>query len=194
MNFSIPVLLGTTRIERLSERVARFIVERLYDYEEVETTLIDLAAYDIPMLEQRLSQMQHPPSGLRAFDEALRQAEGLLIVAPEYKNGVPGVLKNAFDHLDRDVLRHKVIGICTVSSGRFGGVQCLTQLRLLCLALGGLPIPAKLPIAKVQDAFAADGTLQDATLDIKLNSFLQELFWYTEAVANQRKKSIETTF
>lgn len=194
MKLSIPVLLGTTRIERLSVRVARFMVEKLCDYEDVDTALIDLAAYEIPMLEQRLRRMQHPPPGLRAFDEALREAEGLLIVAPEYKNGVPGVLKNAFDHLDRDALRHKPIGICTVSSGRFGGVQCLSQLRLLCLAMGGLPIPAKLPIAKVQDTFAADGTPQDASLDIKLDTFLRELHWYTEAVANQRKKSTETTF
>ena len=191
MKLYIPVLLGTIRIERQSVHVARFIVEKLYEYEDVETELIDLAAYDIPLLEQRLSRMVDPPPGLRAFGEAMRRADGLLIVAPEYKNGYPGVLKNAFDHLERDVFRHKPIGICTVSSGRFGGMQCLSQLRLVCLAMGGLPIPAKLPISKVEDAFDAGGTLHDSSLVKKRDAFLRELRWYTEAVVRQRKKTNE---
>ena len=189
MKLYIPVLLGTTRIERQSVRVARFILRKLGEYETVKTELIDLAHYNIPPLERRLSQMSHPPSGLRVFSDALRRAEGLLIVAPEYKNAYPGVLKNAFDYLEKDVFRYKPIGICTVSSGRFGGMQCLTQLRLVCLAMGGLPIPAKFPISKVQEVFDADGIPRDPSLEEKLDAFLGELQWYTEAVVNQRKKA-----
>ncbi len=193
MKLYIPVLLGTTRTERHSVRVARFIVKKLGEYEKVKTELMDLADYDIPPLEQRLDQMPHPPSGLRAFSDSLRRADGLLIVAPEYKNAYPGVLKNAFDYLERDVFRRKPIGICTVSSGRFGGINCLTQLRLVCLAMGGLPVPAKFPISKVQEVFDADGNPRDPSLEKKLDTFLGELQWYTEAVVNQRKKSNGTT-
>ena len=100
MKLYIPVLLGTTRTERQSVRVARFILRKLGEYETVKTELIDLAHYDIPPLERRLSQMSHPPSGLRVFSDALRRAEGLLIVAPEYKNAYPEVLKNAFDYFE----------------------------------------------------------------------------------------------
>ena len=189
MKLYIPVLLGTTRIERQSIRVARFILRTFGAYETVNTELIDLAQYAIPPLEQRLSQMSDPPSGLRDFGETMRRADGLLIVAPEYKNAYPGVLKNAFDYLEKDVFRYKPIGICTVSSGRFGGMQCLTQLRLVCLAMGGLPIPAKLPISNVQDVFDPDGAPRDPSLEEKRDAFLGELLWYTEAVVNQRKKA-----
>ena len=192
MKLYIPVLLGTTRIERQSIRVARFILRQFSAFETVDTELIDLAHYDIPPLERRLRAMPDPPSGLRLFADAVRRAEGLLIVAPEYKNAYPGVLKNAFDYLEKDVFRYKPVGICTVSSGGFGGMQCLTQLRLVCLAMGGLPIPAKLPISKVKEVFDDDGLPRDAALEARLDAFLRELLWYTEAVVNQRKKAEQT--
>jgi NAD(P)H-dependent FMN reductase len=45
-------------------------------------------------------------------------------VAPDYKNGYTGSLKNAFDYLAAGILRCKLIGIVTVSSGGFGGLDC----------------------------------------------------------------------
>ena len=64
-----------------------------------------------------------------------------MIIAPEYKNGYPGSLKNALDYLRPEVFRRKPIGIVTVSAGGFGGINCLAQLRLVCLAMGEVPIP-----------------------------------------------------
>jgi NAD(P)H-dependent FMN reductase len=71
-------------------------------------------------MEQRLSEMKIAPPGLRSFSDKLEVADGLLIVSPEYKGGVPGVLKNALDYLKPSILRRKPVGICTVSSGGFG--------------------------------------------------------------------------
>ena len=76
-----------------------------------------------------------------------------MIVAPEYKNGYPGSLKNAFDYLPAGILRRTPVGIVTVSSGGFGGLNCLAQLRLVCLAMGGVPIPVALPVSRVDEAF-----------------------------------------
>ena len=47
------------------------------------------------------------------------RADALIIVAPEYNNGYPGVLKNALDYLLPEYER-KPIGIVTVSAGGFG--------------------------------------------------------------------------
>lgn len=182
----LPVLLGTTRLESQSATVARYLVAMLNRAATAETALVDLAELAIPSLESRLSEMAAPPEGLTAFAETLRRADGLVIVAPEYKNGYPGVLKNALDHLERNIFRHKPIGICTVSSGNFGGVNCLAQLRLVCLAMGGLPIPATLPIAQVQDAFDTEGLPRTPRLVRKVDVFLEEVRWYTEALVQQR--------
>ena len=109
-----------------------------------------------------------------------------MIVAPEYKNGYPGSLKNAIDYLEAGILRRKPIGIVTVSSGGFGGLNCLAQLRLVCLALGGVPIPVTLPVSKVDEAFDELGSLRDPKLAARVSPFLDELIWYTLALAHQR--------
>jgi NAD(P)H-dependent FMN reductase len=193
MVFFIPVLLGSSRIGRKSLGVARFIVEKLHEHSRIHTELLDLATYNLPIMECRLQDMEQLPPGLREFSEQLRRADGLLMVVPEYKNGYPGVLKNALDYLEAGVLRYKPIAICTVSSEEFGGLNCLAQLRLVCLALGGVPIPGALPVGRVQDAFVADGTLRDARLAKRLQPFLEELLWYVEAMVAQRMRTAGTT-
>jgi NAD(P)H-dependent FMN reductase len=193
MKFSIPVLLGSSRIGRKSLGVAHFIVERLYKHSRIHTELLDLATYNLPIMEQRLQEMERLPPGLREFSDKLRRADGLLMVVPEYKNGYPGVLKNALDYLEAGIFQYKPIALCTVSSGEFGGLNCLTQLRLLCLALGGVPIPGTLPVSKVQEAFDVDGTVRDARLAKRLEPFLEELLWYVEAMVAQRIKTARAT-
>lgn len=187
IKLKIPILLGSCRVGRQSLKIAQFILGELLPNNRLQTELIDLRDYNLPMLEERLQEMAEPPPNLLKFCSKLRQADGILIVTPEYKNGYPGVLKNALDYLEPQALKYKPIGICTVSSGGFGGLNCLAQLRLLCLALGGLPIPDKLPISHVQQLFDEDGNLCNLALKTKLESFVNELVWYTEAMVNQKQ-------
>jgi NAD(P)H-dependent FMN reductase len=109
---------------------------QLEGHDEVATALIDLADLDLPVMRHRLGETDAAPPGAVGLSEKLNRADGLVIVAPEYKNGYPGSLKNAFDYLPAGILRRKPIGIVTVSSGGFGGLNCLAQLQLVCLAMG----------------------------------------------------------
>lgn len=185
----IPILLGSCRTSRQSLKVAQFVLGELKKNDCIQTELIDLGEYNLLMLEERLKDMESPPPNLLKFCSTLGEADGILIVTPEYKNGYPGVLKNALDYLEPQALRRKPIGICTVSAGGFGGLNCLAQLRLVCLALGGLPIPAQLPISHVQEVFDEKGELCDLTFLTKFNTFIQELVWYTEAIIKQKQSS-----
>lgn len=185
----IPILLGSSRTLRQSVKVAEFILGELRQCDSVQTELIDLREYKLPILDERLNETSTPLPTVLQFCSKLGQADGLLIVTPEYKGGYPGVLKNALDYLEPQALRYKPIGICTVSSGGFGGLNCLTQLQLVCLALGGLPIPGKLPVSNVQELFDEMGNLRNSTFKAKLESFIKELVWYTEAMINQKQSS-----
>lgn len=151
------------------------------------TKLLDLADYDFPLMEQRFEDMLEPPPGLSKLRQQLCKADGLIIVSPEYKNSYPGVLKNALDYFEAGILNRKPVGIATVSSGGFGGINCLAQLRLVCLAMGGVPIPAAFPVSRVKEAFGETGELVDQGLTPKLGKFLDELIWYTEALATHSR-------
>jgi NAD(P)H-dependent FMN reductase len=153
----------------------------------IDSELIDLAGLDLPAMRQRLGDTENPPLGAIALSEKLTRADGLLIVAPEYKNSFPGSLKNALDYLAAGILKRKALGIVTVSSGGFGGLNCLAQLRLVCLAMGGVPIPAVLPVSRVEETFDQEGGLCDPKLAARVGPFLDELIWYTKALTRERR-------
>jgi len=180
---NIPIVLGSIRIGRKSRTVALFIHSRMAGDPRFISDFLDLGEHHFPMMEERLSEMAVPPPGLQEFSKKLEEADGPLIVSPEYKGGIPGVLKNAFDYLKPGILRRKPVGVCTVSAGGFGGLNCLTQLRLTILALGGLPIPDSLPVSRVEDFFDETGQPRDQKWPIQLNRFLDELLFYSGALA-----------
>lgn len=185
--FYIPVILGSTRRGRQSPKVARFIAERMKRTGRIEPEILDLLEYHFPAMEERLRLRDDPPPRLREFADKVARSDALVIVSPEYNNGYPGVLKNALDYLLPEY-RRKPIGIVTVSAGGFGGISCLAQLRLVTLAMGAFPIPASLPVSRVQDSFDDDGKPVDPSYEKRAESFLSELLWFAEAIAVQRFK------
>ncbi len=178
----ISVLLGSSRTGRQSVKAARCVLARLALRDMVRVTLLDLAELDLAPMALRLDQMDDPPAGLADLADRLRRADGIAMVVPEYKNGYPGVLKNALDYLEAGVLDRKPIGICTVSSGSHGGVSCLAQLRLVCLAMGGVPIPRKCLVGHVEEAFDDDGTPRDEDIARRVDALLDDLIWYAGAL------------
>lgn len=186
--YYIPVILGSVRRNRETVKVASFVLDLMKDFSCVRAELIDLQSLNLPMMEERLRFRDDPPPALSDFGGRISRADAIVIVTPEYNSGYPGVLKNALDYL-KDEYKRKPFGIVTVSSAWSGGMLCLTALRQVILHLGGVPIPAFLPVSKVQDAFDERGNLRDLQFRKRARQYLEELLWFTEALAVQRRKS-----
>jgi NAD(P)H-dependent FMN reductase len=186
--FYIPIIVGSTRRDRQSIKVARFVFARLKLRQNVETTLLDLLEYNLPMMEERLHRRDDPPPGLREYAGHIARADSLILVSPEYNNGYPGVLKNALDYLLPEYER-KPIGIVTVSAGGYGGINCLAQLRLVTLGMGAFPIPENLAVSRVHEAFRPDGQPNDLGLEKRGETFLDEVLWFAEAIQDRKAKT-----
>ena len=186
--FYIPVILGSTRRGRRSPRVARFMADRIRRSGRAEAEILDLLECDFPLMQERLSELGEPPPRLREFGERVARADAVVIVSPEYNGGYPGVLKNALDYLLPEYKR-KPVGVVTVSVGGLGGYSCLSQLRQVLLSMGAVPIPALLPVSRVQDSFAEDGTPTDPAYERRAEGFITELIWFAEALSAQKAKS-----
>ncbi len=72
------------------------------------------------------------PAPVTAMAEAMRAADGIIIVSPEYNYSVPGVLKNAIDWLSRQPeqpFKGKPVLIQSASPGVLGGARMQYHLR-----------------------------------------------------------------
>ena len=188
MSFYTPVIVGSVRRGRYSPTVARYIAGLLRAGGGVDAEILDLLEWDLPIMEERVRLRDDSPSRVLAFGEKLANADGLVVVTPEYNNGYPGILKNALDYFLPEYKR-KPVGIVTVSSGGFGGLNALAQLRLVFLALGAYPIAKRLPVSRVQDAFDASGNPTTPALEKAAREFVEEFLWVTEALVAQKNRS-----
>ncbi|MEY2481885.1 MAG: hypothetical protein QOK24_413 [Verrucomicrobiota bacterium] len=182
----ITTVVGSIRQGRKSLAVAEYLHARVQEKMDLAARLLDLADYPLPPLEERTEGESALPIARKLFAQ-LGEADGLLIVSPEYKGGVPGALKNVFDYFPPGFLRHKPVGICTVSAGGYGGISCLAQLRLLTLAVGGIPIPEFIAVSKVNEVAGASSGLEKVFAG-KLEVFFADLIWHCEAMVQQRER------
>jgi len=190
--FYIPIICGSTRRDRQSIKVARFVRARLQQRAGVETELIDLLEYNFPIMEERLHRRDDPPPRLAEFGGKIGRADAIIIVSPEYNNGYPGVLKNALDYLLPEYER-KPVGIATVSAGSFGGINCLAQLRLVALGMGAFPIPENLAVSRIHESFNDDGSPNDPAYEKRAADFLNDVLWFADAIADKKAKEKRET-
>ncbi|GAB2641149.1 NAD(P)H-dependent oxidoreductase [Prescottella soli] len=126
----IGIILGSTRPNRVSEQVARWVHRIASERDEAEFELVDLRDHPLPHLDEpmppALGQYQHDHT--REWAATIASFDGFVIVSPEYNHGIPGVLKNAFDYLYAE-WNNKAVGL--VTTGGLGGARAAENLRLL---------------------------------------------------------------
>lgn len=178
----IPVILGTPRQGRQSEAVAKFIVEQVSARADVETELIDIRT--LPIATDDEGEAIKDPG----FAAQMERADGLIIVAPEYNHGYPGMLKHVLDTCLKEYI-HKAVGICGVSAGPFGGTRVIQNLLPVMRELGLMTIFYDLNFSNVQDLFDESGKLLDPETQIRrMEGFMKELIWMSTLLRHGRQE------
>jgi NAD(P)H-dependent FMN reductase len=163
------------RIGKKSDRVALFFKNYINTHQLGASELVDLEQYDFPLFKERLYLLKDPPKALLAFSELIKSFDGIVLVSPEYNGGYPASLKNVIDVLEKEWKR-KPIGISTVSSGPFGGMNLITSLQYTLWKLGAFTIPAMFPVANVEKSFDSDGyAIDKESTEKRASIFLAEL-------------------
>ena len=176
----IPVILGTARKGRASERVARFIVGEVAKREGVETELIDIR-------ELRLAMDDEGEGAKDArFSEQMSRADALVVVVPEYNHGYPGLLKHALDTNLKEYI-HKAVGLCGVSAGGFGGTRVVENLLPVLRELGLVTIFWDMNFSAAHKLFDETGNVLDAAYFKRADQFLKELIWMARVLRHGRE-------
>lgn len=133
----------------------------------------------IPLYNADLESAEGIPAVVGKIKAAISAADGLLLVTPEYNNGIPGVFKNAIDWMSRpasdipDVFGGRAVAVIGASPGGFGTILAqdawLPVLRTLGMKAwwGG-----RLQISKAHAVFDDAGELIDADVRERLRVFL----------------------
>jgi NAD(P)H-dependent FMN reductase len=146
----LPIILGTAREGRQSEKVARFMLAEVKN-KGAESEILDVRDYRMEATDNTKKSEK-----AKMLAERMGKAYGLVMVSPEYNHGYPGELKMMLDLLYEEY-RGKPALICGVSRGVFGGTRMVEQLRLVCIGLGMIPVSDALYFSNVEE-FDENGT------------------------------------
>ena len=89
----ITIISSSIRTGRNSHRVALYFKNYLTENKLATVEILDLAAYNFPLFDERLRLQKNPSEGLLDFAEKIKAADGVIIVTPEYNGGYPASLK-----------------------------------------------------------------------------------------------------
>ena len=178
----ITILSSSTRINRHSHRVALGIDQYIHKNTTHSSDIIDLAAYNFPIMEEVLHRLPNIPDGLNEFAERIQAADACIFVSPEYNGSYTAALKNAVDYLKEDAFSKKVIGVASVTTGPMGGMRAALAMQQLVLGISGFAFPQMLTVGSVLERFDEAGNLIDLTYDKKVRFFMDGFLWLAEAV------------
>jgi chromate reductase len=117
------------------------------------------------------------PAGVARFKQAIRAADGVLMVTPEYNHGVPGVMKNAVDWASRPprgaALAKKPVALLGASPGLTGTARGQSQLRQAFEFTESYCMPQpEVLVFRANEKFDAEGRLTDDRTRANLAKFL----------------------
>jgi chromate reductase len=131
--YRIAVLVGSIRRESLNRKLA----DALIRLAPADFTFHHLRIDDLPLYNQ--DDEEHPTEGMQRLRREIAEADGLMIVTPEYNRSISGVLKNALDVGSRpyghNAWEGKPAGIIGLSSGACGTAMAQQHLRNILAVL-----------------------------------------------------------
>lgn len=188
----IGIILGSTRPNRNGAQIAQWVLATAAQRGDAAFEPIDLRDHPLPHLDEPAPPMSGPSPNehTRAWAERIAPFDGFVLVTPEYNSGVPGVLKNAIDHLFTQ-WNDKAVGF--VSYGVAGGARSVVQLRTVCGTLGMADVASQVAISLLTDFENHTTFVPQAAHDAALHKTLDQVIAWSTALAPLRTTAATQT-
>src|SRR5438270_8769436 len=140
---------------------------------------------DIPLYNGDLEAEHGIPAPVARLKDAIAAADGLLLVTPEYNNGIPGVAKNAIDWLSRPpadiprVFGGKPVAMAGASPSGFGTILSQNAWLPVFRTLGAdLWSGGRLLVSRAAHVVDATGEIGDAATRDTIRKFVEGFVVY----------------
>jgi chromate reductase len=111
--------------------------------------------------------------------EAVRDADAVFFVTPEYNSSIPGALKNALDWISRpfatNALRYKPVAVIGASSGVFGAVWAQAELRKVLGAIGARVSEGEVAVGQARERLDENDRLNEPNLEQEVHEAIPTL-------------------
>ncbi len=188
----IAVIVGSTRTGRQGGRVGRWVVEqgRAIVPSHVELDLVDLAAVDLPLLDEPAPAIRgdYTLEHTRRWSETIAGYDGFVFVVGEHNHSFPASLKNAIDHLFAE-WNDKAAGF--VGYGvHSGGAVAIEQLRVVLGELRTAAVRTSVRLG-VGSEISGEGPIEPGQRAQRaLEAMLGELVGWAEALRGVREGAV----
>ncbi|MEQ9814670.1 MAG: NADPH-dependent FMN reductase [Azospirillaceae bacterium] len=120
-----------------------------------------------PLYNADLQASDGFPDDVMALGAAVREADGVIFVSPEYNFSIPGALKNAIDWISRledQPLRNKPVALQSASPSPLGGARMQYHLRQVMVFVEAITFTRpEIFVMGAPGKFGEDGALTDET-------------------------------
>lgn len=135
------------------------------------------AIRDVPLYDADREAEAGLPEAVQTLQDQLAAADALLLVTPEYNNGVPGVFKNVIDWMSRGpglkLFAGKPVAVIGASPGGFGTILSQDHWLPVLRTLRTRPwVEGRLMVSRAGPLFDDDGNLVDDATRERLSAFV----------------------
>ncbi len=162
-----------------------------------ENVIIEHLSIDwVPLYNFDLHGRQYPDV-VEKLNDAIKIADAVIFVTPEYNYSVPGVLKNFIDFVSKSIKKPfdtKPVGIISASTGLLGGARAQYNLRQIMVAVNAYVMnQPEVMIAQVNTRFDEAGNLIDEKTKGFISSFISSLVRFSDMVNENKKVQLLNT-
>jgi NAD(P)H-dependent FMN reductase len=189
----IGIVIGTTRQGRFGDKPAAWIHGIAAGRGDMQTEIVDLRDYPMPLFDEPASPFYVPPKNEAAqrWGRKVAELDGFIFVTSEYNHAPPASLKNALDYAYKEFNRKPA---AFVGYGGVGGARAVEHLRMICVELQMAPTRSGVFIggADFMGMFLHGKTFADTPhLDPTAVAMLDDLAWWVHALKAARVGSVQ---
>ena len=176
----LMVIWGSSREGRNGGPVAEWVKRHAAADKRLEVDFVDLRELKLPFFDESISPFDMARTGRdythpegKAWAQRVGEAEGVIIVTPEYNHGPTAVLKNALDWVGPEWV-DKPVGFVSYG-GASGGTYAVEQLRSITIELGLVQVANAIHFTRYKQAFTEVGEPQHEGTNDSLQKMFDEI-------------------
>lgn len=157
---------------------------------------VDLSVHTIrgvPVYDGDLEKESGIPESVTTLKDAAAEADGLVLVTPEYNNSLPGAFKNTIDWMTRPpkdaerVFAGKPVLLIGASPGGFGTILSQNAWLPVLRTMKTMPwTGGKLMVSRAGKVFDEDGRITDEAVEKQLSDTLSAYVDFVKSVTDAR--------